>query len=140
MKIFTGNLLDLTEGTILHQVNCRGIVGGLAATLNAAYPAAFADYFLLCDKYGAQNIGSIHEGHASKGLSVIHLFGQKEPGANTDMDAVSVAVLLLANRPLLRPIYAPFMMGCGIGGGCWPEYSAVLEIALPGKITYVKLP
>lgn len=140
MKIITGDLREVKAGTILHQVNCRGVVGGLAALLHRNHPRAFTDYFLLCEKYGARNAGQIHEGHDSKDLSIVHLFGQIEPGANTDMDCVHLAALMLANRPLLGPIYAPWMMGCGIGGGCWPEYSAVIESALPGQITWVQLP
>lgn len=134
-----GNVLDISQGTVLHQVNCRGIMGGLALALSRKYPQAFTDYFLLCDKYGAKNFGSAVEGHASKSLSIIHVFGQLEAGANTDQTAVLCALESLTSRPLLRPIYAPYRMGCGIGGGDWRTYSNLLLRALPDLIV-VQLP
>jgi hypothetical protein len=103
MNLITGDLLAIESGTILHQVNCRGALGGLAWDLYHKYPGAFTDYFMLCDKYGAQNIGSL-------------------------------AIESLVGRPLLAPLYAPFRMGCGLGGGDWLEYEAILERNLPDLI------
>ena len=139
MTHLTGDILRITTGTILHQVNCRGVIGGLAGALRARYPIAFSDYFILCDKYGFKNLGSVHEGHVSARLSIIHVFGQMDPGANTDMTAVRHALELLKGRPLLRPIYAPFKLGCGLGGGNWPIYQAALADALP-DVTIIQLP
>lgn len=139
MKEIIGNLLDLTEGAIVHQVNCRGAIGGLAHALHDKYHRAFVDYFLLCDKYGAKNLGSVHEGHASGLLSIVHVFGQIEPGAHTDMTAVKTALESMYGRPLLTPIYAPYKMGCGIGGGDWSRYLAALVEAFP-DIIIVKRP
>lgn len=134
MKILPGNILDIRQGTILHQVNCRGSIGGLALSLHQKHPQAFTDYHLLCDKYDGQNFGSAHEGHASVFLSIVHVFGQLDPGANTDISAVRSALESLASRPLLRPIYAPYKMGCGIGGGDWRTYSELLLRIFPELI------
>jgi hypothetical protein len=134
MNLITGDLLAIESGTILHQVNCRGALGGLAWDLYHKYPGAFTDYFMLCDKYGAQNIGSACEGHPSKSLSIVHVFGQVEPGPGTNPTAVSLAIESLVGRPLLAPLYAPFRMGCGLGGGDWLEYEAILERNLPDLI------
>lgn len=131
MKIITGDILDISAGTILHQVNCRAALGGLAGALHAKNPSAFTDYFLVCDKYGSMNLGSFHEGHVNRQLSIVHVFGQVEPGANTNILAVGDALTALSKRPLLHPIYAPYKMGCGIGGGNWDEYSDLLTKAFP---------
>lgn len=139
MKALQGDILRLQAGTILHQVNCRGVVGGLAGALFRQHGAAFPDYFLLCDKYGIRNLGSVHEGHASRHLSIVHVFGQVHPGPNTDMTAVRIALNELVGRPLLEPIYAPYRMGCGLGGGNWDEYLAALTTVFP-DITIVQLP
>jgi hypothetical protein len=139
VKTITGNLLDITSGTILHQVNCRGVVGGLAGALHHKHPAAFNDYFLLCEKYSARNLGSVHEGHVSRSLSILHLFGQADPGPNTSMTAVNIALEGLIVRPLLQPVYAPHGMGCGLGGGDWPTYCAALLRVFP-SLCIVQLP
>ena len=140
MKILEGDLLAVQGGTILHQVNCRGVVGGLAGALRKAHPGAFVDYFLLCEKYGARNLGTYRDGHVNRALTVVHIFGQIEPGANTILAAVQMALREFAiSRVAQRPIYAPYGMGCGIGGGNWCDYQRALEDAIP-DIVLVKLP
>lgn len=134
MKTITGNLLDITAGTIVHQVNVRGATGGLSGVLSRRHPAAFTDYFLLCDKHGIQNAGTVHEGHANRQLSILHVFGQVDPDANTDMALVRSALEWQEARPTLFPIYAPYKMGCGLGGGDWPEYLKALLVVFPDII------
>lgn len=138
MKTTVGDILDVQIGTVLHQVNCRGIVGGLAAALKAKHPLAFADYFLLCEKHGIRNLGEVYEGHAGPNLSILHVFGQYQPGPATDMQSVRKAFRSLVQRPLLRPIYAPYRMGCGIGGGDWAEYFTAITFAIPDVIIVMR--
>lgn len=132
-------MLELQAGTILHQVNCCGAVGGLAGSLHRCHPAAFTDYFLLCEKYHGMNLGSFYEGHASNKLSIVHVFGQNRPGANTIIESVRLALSGLATRPLLQPIYAPYLMGCGLGGGDWEQYLALLQEYMPSVIIMQRL-
>lgn len=134
MKLIIGDILQVTRGTILHQVNCAGVVGGLASSLHAAHLTAFTDYFLLCEKYAGLLSGTAHEGHASHDLSIIHVFGQITPGRCTDMALVHRALASLSGRPHLDPVYAPFRMGCGIGGGDWGQYLAALVRVFPNVI------
>lgn len=135
MKTITGNLLEIRHGTILHQVNCRGVTGGLAGALQRQYPAAFTNYFALCTKYDeADNFGRVDEWHASLTLSILHLFGQNFPGANTEMPRVRKALEKLILLPLREPIYAPYLMGCGLGGGDWNEYLPALTAVFPDII------
>ena len=38
MKIINGNILDITEGVIVHQVNCKGVMGaGLALQMACSF-------------------------------------------------------------------------------------------------------
>lgn len=137
MKIKTGNLLDIRAGTILHQVNCRGVVGGLAAALHHKYPDAFKPYFEACRRGAQFALGTFVHAEAVPGLFIGHVFGQLEPGANTDLSAVKSA---LDDATFLAPsdtVFAPYKMGCGIGGGDWDVYSAALVDCFPG-ITIVQ--
>lgn len=139
MNIVTGDLLDITSGTILHQVNCRGAVGGLAGALFRKWPAAFDDYFEACRHNEAMELGSFILGHARAGLHVCHVFGQVEPGPNTDILAVRRALTEAARLLTGQQVYAPYLMGCGLGGGNWPEYLGALEAAFP-DITIIQRP
>ncbi len=138
MKTITGNLLDVRAGTILHQVNCRGACGGLAGALQRRYPVAFTSYFTHVRRGQERALGTFVLGQAEPGLYVGHVFGQLEPGANTDLTAVSES-LAEAIDSVVHPVYAPFKMGCGLGGGSWPHYLALLETYFP-EITIMQRP
>lgn len=131
MKTVTGNLLDITTGVILHQVNCMGVTGGLAGALRRKWPEAFDLYFSACESPNA--LGRFVLAAATPVLHVGHVFGQYHPGPNTDMVAVRHSLIEAAGL-VLGPIYAPYKMGCGLGGGNWAEYEASLVKAFPGIV------
>lgn len=133
MKIITGNLLEITSGTVLHQVNCMGATGGLAGALRRKWPQAFDDYSAYCLNEGSDMLGRFILGDATPGLWVGHVFGQLHPGPNTDIQAVRKA-LKEAVDFTSGLIYAPYRMGCGLGGGDWPVYLQVLTEAFPDII------
>lgn len=143
MKTFTGDLLLIERGVILHQVNCRGVTGGLAGALRRKFPGAFASYFAACVQKTTP-IGKTVVGVASERLFIAHVFGQVDPGANTDLSAVDSALEELAEDLTDifyddLPLFAPHLMGCGLGGGRWDQYLPLLEKHLP-QLTLVKLP
>jgi hypothetical protein len=137
MKTIKGDLLAITEGVILHQVNCLGVTGGLAGALRRKYPAAFDGYLDAC-KQLVQPPFLLTV--ATPKLLIGHVFGQPTPGPNTDLEMVECA-LTAARGELAEfvPLYAPYLMGCGLGGGDWPQYSALLEKHFP-HIVIVRLP
>ena len=144
MKILIGNLLDIPLGVILHQVNCRGATGGLAGALRQRFPAQFDLYAQQCQRLAAQQLaGTALVGEALRGPYIAHVFGQVEPGHNTDMGLVTAALQDLAEQIdshhalAAMPLYAPYKMGCGLGGGDWAKYSALLELFFP-EITIVQ--
>lgn len=134
MKIITGNIIEVTHGTILHQVNCRGAVGGLAGALHAKWPGAFEEYFAACRVSGLLMAGETLVTDATASLRIAHVFGQREPGADTSMSLARAALRHATRNVHREPVYAPFRMGCGIGGGNWDEYLAALCEAFPEVI------
>lgn len=75
-------------------------------------------------------------------LLIGHIFGQVSPGPHTNMMAVDLALndLKFEMRKGWAAgvrVYAPHLMGCGLGGGNWDEYSRLLEKHFP-DITIVK--
>lgn len=143
MKIINGDLLTVNSGIILHQVNCMGATGGLAGALNRKWPQAFKSYRHACDSLTPQ-LGNVVLGIAAYSdverelwkLLVAHVFGQYMPGANTDLDAVDRSLAKLSNQMKRieykdAPVYAPYKMGCGLGGGNWPDYEKILVKYFP---------
>lgn len=129
-----GDILDSRKGTILHQVNCSGITGGLAAQLYKKWPAAFAEYFIACESGHVTNLGTITVSPATSELLICHVFGQVEAGAGTNMHAVEMALKIARLMRFQGPVYAPYKMGCGIGGGDWAAYSKLLQTYFPDLI------
>lgn len=130
MKTITGDLLAITSGTVLHQVNCFGATGGLAGALRRKWPVAFDDYLAYCDNEGRDMLGRFVLGDAAHSLSIGHVFGQMYPGPNTDMAAVRRS-LAEARDCVTSQVYAPYKMGCSLGGGNWPEYLEALVEVFP---------
>lgn len=137
-----GDLLEIEEGIILHQVNTKGVTGGLAGALRRKYPEAFDHYARTCKIRKRDALGHCCLEVAAIGdppLIIAHIFGQLQPGPNTDYAAVNeslgkLAYYLEGDVGKDTKIYAPFQMGCGLGGGNWAEYSAVIEKHLPQTI------
>ena len=150
ITIIDGDLLDVTEGIVAHQVNCHGVLGGLAATLTEAYPRVLTKYQSLCASVPPETL----LGHAQlvisatpehPALMVANLFGQLLPGPDTDYLAVRSAVRRLAEVCLFvglddAPLHVPYLMGCGIGGGDWDTYSTILCDQWPGEVIAHRLP
>ncbi len=143
MTTITGDLLTIERGILLHQTNCLGVTGGLAGALRRKYPHAFDPYFAACER-DESPAGQMVIGEVTPQLFIAHIFGQLEPGANTDLSLVScalenLAAQLAASLPLQElPCYAPYLMGCGLGGGRWEKYLPLLENYFP-QLTIVKL-
>ena len=131
MTTLPGSLLSLTSGTILHQVNACAATGGLAGALRRKWPQAFVPYFEACAKGGCQ--GLFVPGRATGSLWIGHVFGQLNPGPNTDMRWVREALQEAAGF-VTGEVYAPYKMGCGLGGGHWPDYLAALVKAFPNIV------
>lgn len=137
MKTIPGNILAIERGLIMHQVNCVGATGGLAGALRRKWPRAFIPYFSACQG-SASGTCVIAEG--APDLFIAHIFGQLQPGPCTDLALVDSALDSPALKALAAtvPHYAPYLMGCGLGGGRWETYLPLLEKHLP-ELTIIQL-
>jgi O-acetyl-ADP-ribose deacetylase (regulator of RNase III) len=149
MQIINGDLLAIQSGILLHQVNCIGATGGLAGALHRKFPYAFPKYFDECALAKNQGrsrgllgtfIVQAAEMDLRKSLFICHVFGQHLPGPNTECRHVERALESFAlereceHRWSKAQCYAPYQMGCGLGGGNWDDYSALLEKHIPDII------
>lgn len=136
MEIISANLLSISSGIITHQVNCRGVMGaGLAKALRKKYPVIFPEYRQLCIN-GQLRPGMIQLICVADGLYICNLAGQDGYGTNrryTDYDALQTALVKLhrVSISLDLPVYIPYHMGCGLGGGDWSIVSRLIESYCP---------
>ncbi len=142
-QIIEGNILDIKEGIIVHQVNCQGSMGaGLAKHIKNKWPIVYETYK---DTYHATGIklGSIQViPVVGDKLWVCNLAGQygirgfARNKPDTDYGAIrsGLAALRYWNRSRELSIYFPYGMGADLGGGDWDKVLEAIEEYFPNTI------
>ena len=142
MRIITQDLLKIETGIICHAVNCFGFWGaGLAKHLKYKYPKAFAEYEQVTNSSVAKRyyfLGTVKT-TAVDNVVIASLFTQYDTSVahrKTEYCAVIHAIKQLADieRQLNLPVYIPFKMCCGLGGGDWNIVYSIIEAFLPNAI------
>lgn len=141
-----GNILDITTGCIVHQVNLQGVMGaGLALQIRRKYPKVFTEYQLAVQAKKLET-GDIQLIQVSDSLWVCNLAGQRNYGrakgkCYTDYEAVRLGLIQLRmwQECIGYPIYLPYGMGAGLAGGDWGRIKTIIEEELP-LANIVKLP
>lgn len=144
MEVITGDLFNVTEGIIAHQVNCQGVMGsGVAAIVRRLYPEAYESYRELCQRFApASLLGTVQPVRVTEDLLLLNVFGQEGFGdvrRNTSYDATDEAWGKIGERYRGRTIHIPYLMGCALGGGDFTIYSAIVDSHHP-YVVAVKLP
>lgn len=161
MEKIHGNLLDITNGIIIHGCNCKGSMGaGIALQIRRKWPDVYTNYkdfcleyptlgdiqVLISDERDAQEypyISSLYKVvnpfftvGLNENLIIINAFTQYKPGPNADIDAIfaAFAKIRLVARATGMPVYFP-LIGCGIGGLDWKDVEPVIDQALGSNIT-----
>ena len=128
MDIITGNLLNIKEGVIVHQVNCQNRIGaGLSGQLIKKYPVVQTAYTEYCNKTKPKNrLGCIQPVPVTKKLTIINLFTQfyygnaaKTHQIYTDVPLLVEKLQLICSKFPEKPIYIPYKIGCGLAGADW---------------------
>lgn len=140
MKTHQGDILVVTEGVILQQVNCQRVMGsGLARQIKNAYPMVYTEYCDFCDMTHEENLlNQILPVRVSDKLWVVNIFGQMRYGRQeiryTSYDAVDYALTrtklwLIENQIPSCQVHHP-LLGCGLGGAEWSVVKALIETNL----------
>lgn len=128
MKIVCGDILAINHGVIVHQVNCKKVMGaGLALQIRRKYPQHFADYMAAEPKLGDIVVTCIHST-----LYIIGVYGQYSYGRyglHTNYSALRIAMIKAAQFAEQKnlPLYIPYGIGCGLAGGDWNRVAAILS-------------
>lgn len=127
IKVVYGDLMQATEDIIVHQVNCKGVMGsGVAKQIKANFPEVFNEY-----RGHAQSHDSVELlGTAqfvfspSKNKIVANVFGQDSFGASRRRTFESALIWgLIKVKEFAEDnnmsVAMPYNIGCALGGGDW---------------------
>jgi len=133
------DILDVTSGLIVHQINPHVMGAGLALLIRKRYPKVYID-FLEHKVKGRLNLGYVIVTKVDSRLSIASYVGQLtygRTGVHTSMSAVGDALYTIehyAYKQQIKNVYIPWKMGCGLAGGNWDEISLIIADRLPGSI------
>lgn len=145
MRVIDGDLLGITRGVIVHQVNCRDRIGaGLSGQIIAKYPEVEKAYHNIFD-WHRKNTSSKEEYESalrmmvkgtfqsvkiSEDLFVVNLFAQfyygnaaKTGKVYTDVNALVAGLESITELFGELPVHIPYGIGCGLAGANWQEVS-----------------
>ena len=135
----SGDILQMTRGIIVHQVNCQGVMGaGLALQIRRKYPRHYADFVSRNPHLGGLVITQVNAG-----LYVVGIYGQDCYGGSschTDYDALAkgLAAVQQLSRETGLQLFIPFGIGCGLAHGDWSIVRQLILRNAPGAIVVKK--
>ena len=129
----TGDITAITDGYIMHQVNCQNVMGaGVAKSLASKYPEIKEAFHAFAKTYTKpkERFGWIQPVRVSPSLVICNSFSQFTFG-NSRMTGICYTDMLTLKSALKRfdvrakkagkPAYVPVYIGCGLAGGDWND-------------------
>lgn len=144
-KTVYGDVLDSDANAILHQVNCRGVMGsGLARQVKDRYPHVFEGYAKLCkdcDYNPEKLLGTSYAVRLNERLLfsgedirqsrfIVNLFAQDGYGYGkcfTDYEALRLCLYKVDIAFRGMRVAIPYKMSCCRGGGNWDVVYRIIE-------------
>lgn len=133
IKIVNGDLLEAKENLILHQVNCKGVMGsGVAKQVKEKWNNVYLNYHNLCKNYGDKLLGYVQFVHIEKGQHIVNIFSQLDYGTHkrqTNYEALYNALHEVSTTAKVEgfTVALPYNMGCDRGGASWHVVYAMIE-------------
>lgn len=131
------DILSITSGIICQQMNGMGVAGaGLALQTREKYPRAINEFIAKNPRFGDCMLYMIPENNDLFMAFLVGQLGYGKTGKHTNYGALSSALhelrrLIAFNSYQYFPVYFPYKMGCGLGGGSWPIVEEILEYYFP---------
>ena len=136
-----GNLLDVTEGIIVHGANAQGVMGsGVALAVKRMYPECFAEYRREYEQLGL-NLGSIVwwniDMENRENIPLPNLLyianGITQKFYGTDKRHVNYVAVADVFKEVIRQAKSTKLdvnfpkIGAGLGGGRWEIIEAIIN-------------
>lgn len=147
INVIQGDLLQVTDGVILHGCNCQGVYGaGVARQIALMYPEAKASCIhrvRQCDWYRTPRrelLGEVDFVRVTPTLWIANAFTQefygREPGViYSDLSSIQAAVEKVSDKVSTLSLGSPCKptisfpcIGAGLAGGDWGRISKVIEL------------
>lgn len=142
MNIVKGNLLDITTGVIIHQVNNKRVMGaGIAKGIRSLYPKHYDDYMKSSMTLSELVTTRITTEPFFGVVGMVTQDGYGSDRRYTDYEAFKRSLIKIAKLYETNPsikYYMPFNIGCGLAGGDWNIVSELINTYCP-FITIIKL-
>ena len=125
VKLIGGDLFTTEAEVIVHQVNCRGVMGsGVAKQVKEKYRQAYEDYVYKCKNFQIKDYFGTTQLVHSNGKIIANLFGEVDYGKDgaryTNYEAFYTALEDLYKKTNKDTTYAfPYKIGCALGGADW---------------------
>lgn len=135
IEYIKGNILNVTEGIIVQQVNCKGVMGaGLAKQIKDKWPSVYNRYLDRVYYYPKNEnlLGTTVWNKVDTNLFVASIFGQYDYGHGTKFTIYPALfkgidyVFGMAEIDQI-PVYIPKGLGCGLAGGNWDFVKAYIQ-------------
>lgn len=137
LKFIKGNLLDCQDQYIAHQTNCVSVgAGGIAAAIFDRFP--YSNVYARRASGHRDAPGTIIVSGVGDERRVINMMAQVYPGrpkfSNSNLDGTLArenyfksCLGKVSAIDGLESISFPFKIGCGLAGGDWDNYLAMIS-------------
>lgn len=147
IDLVNGDVTNVECDIILHQVNCKGVMGsGVAMAVRQKYPEVYYAYLNLTGSHLGRTellLGAVQTVNTHDGKTVANLFSQNNYGygqLHTDYEAIKTGLTKLNNIAKGKTIALPYKMGSDRGGGSWDVvYGIIVTTLVDCDIKIVKL-
>lgn len=141
MTTIKGDLLDIAEGIICHQVNCQRVAGaGLALQIRNKWPEWYKQF-----RFNQPFLGSVwlyrpSNSCAHTSLVIASFYAQDGygHGLQTDYNAFESCLRELKQMNLTQRVYFPSGVGAGLAGGDSEIIHSLIEKYFPNAIIVEK--
>ena len=146
-RIVNGSIFDSPADILVHQVNCKGVMGaGLAKQFRVRYPEMYAMYRFNCNTSKPEDLlGKVLYYSAPDGKLIANIYAQNgfgSHGRHTDYEALKSCLSYVKETAEINgfTVAVPYNLGCGLGGGDWNEvYRILCEVFEPDMLEIRKL-
>ena len=131
MRIIEGDLLKANADVIVHQVNCKGVMGaGLAKQIRYRFPNTYSCYRDYCFKDPSSKLLGTCLYTLEDQFVICNAFAQDTYGQGkrqTQYDKLEQCFYDLAEKFHEKTVALPWMIGCGLAGGDWNIVSEMIN-------------
>lgn len=137
IKHIKGDIFESDAYAILHQVNCRGVMGsGIAKQVKEKYPVVFLRYKEICEQHSGNPkdlLGLVLAISVKGGCTgfIANLFAQDNFGRDnnlyTNYDALKKCFERANEMFYGKTVAIPYKIGCCRGGGDWGIVYKMIE-------------